>query len=201
VNYQEWERGIPEEITGDSLHLSTNSFALWGAEQCETGTKSQSCFWTSTSWKVKAYRLALFAADVGWHDVTRLMRDRRTAGVSDQLYRALGSIGANLAEGYSRGTGRDRARFYEYALGSARESRDWYYKGRHVLGETIVPHRLQVLTEIVRLLLTMIPQQRGRTLREDGTLYNTELETGKLDITGHEEVLGQLLQDIPLPAL
>ena len=57
------------------------------------------------------------------------MQDRRTIGLADQLYRSLGSIGANLAEGYSRGTGKDRAHFYEYALGSARESRDWYYIG------------------------------------------------------------------------
>jgi hypothetical protein len=117
------------------------------------------------------------------------------------LYRALGSVGANLAEGYSRGTGRDRARFYEYALGSARESQDWYFKGRHVLGEAIVSHRLQLLTEIVRLLLTMIPQQRGRTLREAGTPYGTDLEITQLDITSHGEALNHLLQDIPLPAL
>ena len=58
-----------------------------------------------------------------WKDVTKLMEDRRTLGLSDQLYRALGSISANLAEGYSRGTGKDRERFYEYSLGSARESR------------------------------------------------------------------------------
>jgi four helix bundle protein len=51
-------------------------------------------------------------------------------GLSDQLYEAVGSVSANLAEGYSRGTGKDRARFYEYALGSARESRDWYFKAR-----------------------------------------------------------------------
>jgi four helix bundle protein len=98
VNYEEWERSVPREITEDSL------------------------------WRMEAYRLGLFIADVGWHDVTKLMRDKRTLNLSDQLYRALGSISANLAEGYSRGTGKDRARFYEYALGSARESRDWYYK-------------------------------------------------------------------------
>jgi len=46
------------------------------------------------------------------------MKDRRTLGLSDQLYRSLGSISANLAEGYSRGTGKDRAHFYEYALSS-----------------------------------------------------------------------------------
>lgn len=137
VKYEEWESSVPAEITGDSL------------------------------WKMEAYRLALFVADLGWHDVTRLTRDKRTVGLSDQLYRALGSISANLAEGYSRRTGKDRARFYEYALGSARESRDWYYKGRHMLGEQVTSHRLDLLTQINRLLLTMVPQQRAHALRED----------------------------------
>lgn len=99
------------------------------------------------------------------------MRDRRTIGLAEQLYRALGSISANIAEGFSRGTGRDRARFYEYALGSARESRDWYFKARYILGTDIVHDRLQLLTEIIRLLLTMIPQQRATLLREEGGEY------------------------------
>jgi hypothetical protein len=97
LNYQEWLETVPDEITGDLL------------------------------WKMKAYRLALFAADLGWRDVTGLAQDRRMASVSNQLYRALGSISANIAEGYSRSSGKDRAHFYEYVLGSARESRDWYY--------------------------------------------------------------------------
>jgi four helix bundle protein len=143
VTYEEWEVGVPETIRGDSL------------------------------WKMTAYRLALFAADLGWHDVSWLMRDRRTPGLADQLYRALGSIGANLAEGYSRGTGRDRARFYEYALGSARESRDWYYKARHILKEEVVQHRLELLSRIIQLLLVTIPQQRRRALKETDGGYGT----------------------------
>ena len=115
MNYQEWEKSVPKAITDDVL------------------------------WKVQVYRLALFAAEVGWQDVTKLAQDRRTLTISDQLYRSLGSISANIAEGYSRGSGKDRARFYEYALGSARESRDWYYKARHVLGETVTAHRLDLL--------------------------------------------------------
>lgn len=94
-------------------------------------------------------------------------------------------MSANLAEGYSRGTGRDRARFYEFALGSARESRDWYYKARHVLGERVVAHRLDFLTRIIRLLLTMIPDQRGRALREDTTSYTTD-ETDYTSIASRE---------------
>jgi four helix bundle protein len=143
----EWERSVPAEITGDSL------------------------------WKMAAYRLALFASDLGWDDVTVLAADPRTRGLSDQLYRALGSISANLAEGYSRGTGRDRARFYEYALGSARETRDWYYKGRHVLGSETAAHRLQLLTRITKLLLAMVPQQRSDLIR-DGDQPTYEVSGG-----------------------
>jgi four helix bundle protein len=158
--YSEWAALVPEEIRGDLL------------------------------WKMEVYRLGLFVADVGWQDITRLMKDRRTLDLSSQLYRALGSISANIAEGYSRGTGRDRARFYEYALGSARESRDWYYKARHVLGDTVTQHRLDLLTRIIRLLLTMIPQQRGKTLREQHLSY--EVPASSKEITSNE-----LLENIP----
>src|SRR5215470_10567346 len=108
MDYAAWENTVPATITKDPL------------------------------WRVEAYRLALFAAYLGWYDVTKLMSDRRTRGLADQLYRALSGISSQIAEGYSRGTGRDRARFYEYALGSARESRNWYYNGRHVLGEEVI---------------------------------------------------------------
>ena len=171
MNYEEWEETVPEVIRADSL------------------------------WKMKAYRLALFLGDLGWRDVTKLMRDRRTLGLSDQLYRALGSIGANLAEGYSRGTGKDRARFYEYSLGSARESRDWYFKGRHILGEPVAQHRLQFLSEVIRLLLTMIPQQRGHILREATIPYETNPDNAQPDTTVNGETLTNLLQNVPLPDL
>ena len=163
MNYEEWITMVPEQIKADSL------------------------------WKVTAYRLALFLSDLGWRDTARLIRDRRMIGLSDQLYRALGSVSANLAEGYSRGTGKDRARFYEYSLGSARESRDWYFKARHVLGEAVFQHRLQLLTRVIQLLLTMIPQQRGRLLREQPEAYQITHD--------HDQTLHHLLQNIPLPDL
>lgn len=134
---------------------------------------------------MEAYRLSLFLSDLGWCDVTKLMSDKRTLGLSDQLYRSLGSISANLAEGYSRGTGRDRARFYEYSLGSTREARDWYFKGRHVLGEPVAEHRIRFLTQIVRLLLTMVPHQRSYRIREPKEKYFTNMQ--------------ELLENIPLP--
>ncbi|MBC8449145.1 MAG: four helix bundle protein [Chloroflexi bacterium] len=168
MSYEEWAKSVPEEITGDS------------------------------QWKMEAYRLGLFVSDIGWHDVTKLTQDRRTLRLSDQLYRALGSISANLAEGYSRGTGRDRARFYEYALGSARESRDWYYKGRHILGQAVTQHRMHLLTQIIRLLLTMIPQQRGHNLREQGVPYQTGSNVTRSEPSVNREILDGLLQTVPL---
>ncbi len=164
MKYNDWEEEVITEIREDSL------------------------------WKIKAYRLALFTSDIGWQDVSKLVTDGRTVKLSDQLYRALGSISANIAEGYSRGTGKDRARFYEYALGSARESRDWYYKGRHVLGEAVATHRIKLLSEVIRLLLTMVPQQRGRNLREDQSQYHTNIPESTPPTT-----LSNLLQDIPMP--
>ena len=141
MNYTEWLKTIPKELTDDSL------------------------------WKMEAYRLAFFAADFAWCDVTKLMQDKRTLGLASQLYDAVGSIGANLSEGYSRGTGKDRARFYEYSLGSARESRTWDDDGRHILGEAVIQHRLEFLTRLIRLLLTMVPDQRGQLLHEDAVPY------------------------------
>jgi four helix bundle protein len=166
MNYEEWEEGVPGYIKADSL------------------------------WKMKAYRLGLLLADLCWRDATKLMSDRRTRSISNQLFRAVGSVSANLAEGYSRGTGKDRARFYEYALGSARESRDWYYKARHILGEEIVQHRQEVITEVIRLLLTMIPQQRKRLLRDQHDPYQAEQEetmTAQID-----EKIFDNLTEIPI---
>jgi four helix bundle protein len=136
MDYDRWLVSVPGEITSDPL------------------------------WNVKAYRLALYVAELGWEDMKMLTTDKRLLGLSDQLYRALGSISANIAEGYSRSTGMDRARFYEYALGSAQESRDWYYKGRRKLGDKIVNKRLEILSQIIRLLLVTIPKERATSIRE-----------------------------------
>jgi len=163
MNFEEWLKTVPVPISGDPL------------------------------WKVEAYQLTLFAADVGWRDVTRLAEDKRTLDLSNQLYRSLGSIGANISEGYSRGTGRDRARFYEYGLGSARESRGWYYNGRHVLGEKVAEHRLSLHTQIIRLLLTMVPEQRGSLLHEESPPYQISIQESFED-----QELSSLLENVPL---
>lgn len=152
MNFDAWVETLPEEIKKDAL------------------------------WRVEAYRLSLFLSEICWHDVSELIKDHRTRGLADQLYRAVGSISANIAEGYSKSTGRDRARFYEYALGSARESRDWYYKSHHILRKEVVDHRIGLATQIIRLLLTMVPQQRtSKGIREEQASY--EIDSPKSPFT------------------
>lgn len=135
MTYEEWEAQVPQEFTRDSL------------------------------WKMEANRLGLFLADLAWHDACKLAKNRLTLGIADQLFRAASNVSPNISEGYSRGTGKDRARFYEYALGSVRECRDWYYKARHVLDEAVIQHRLGLCTQLIRLMLKTIPRERATNQR------------------------------------
>ncbi|MFL5639959.1 MAG: four helix bundle protein [Gemmatimonadaceae bacterium] len=91
-----------------------------------------------------------------------------TEKMSGQLYAAVASISANLGEGYSRSSGRDRARIFEYALSSVRESMSWYRSAAPVLGPEVVRARLDLLEEIRRLLLAIIPRERNRLIRPGG---------------------------------
>jgi hypothetical protein len=56
MTYEDWLASVPTEITNDPL------------------------------WNMKVYRLAVFAGDLAWRDVSRLVKDKRTIGLSDQLY-------------------------------------------------------------------------------------------------------------------
>ena len=175
MDYETWLKSVSKKLTGDSL------------------------------WNMTVYRLALFLSDVAWHAVSKLNDDERTKGVSNQLYRAIGSIGANIAEGYSYSTGGNRARYWEYALGSARESREWYYRARHILGEPVLNHRLSYLTRIVQLLITAVPAQRNLALREGRAEYSvitnpTEDDQDTQDSVTTED-LADLLSTVPLPDL
>ncbi len=164
ISYEEWLKSVPDSLTGDPL------------------------------WRMKVYRLALFVADLGWYDVTKLSRDRRTLKLPDQLYAALGSIGANISEGYSRSSGKDRARMYEYALGSARESRTWYFNGRHLLGNEVAFHRMRLLTHSIKMLLQIIPSERSRMIREEEAQYIAITFNGESN-----EDIEDLLKVVPLP--
>ena len=143
MNYQEWLATVPPEITEDPL------------------------------WKLDVYRLSLFVAEIGWEDVVLLDKNKITRDAADQIHRSLDSISANIAEGYSRSTGKDRARYFEYSLGEAREARDRYFKARRILKQEVVLHRIRLLTQIVKMLNAFVPVQRKHGIREEKGVYIT----------------------------
>jgi four helix bundle protein len=106
--------------------------------------------------RLTAYRLGLEAASIARLDAGEFARDPMMRDVAGQLMRAAGSISANIAEGYSRGTTADRRKFLEYALGSARECVVWYTTTAHPERK----ERIERLTSIRCLLLTMIKTAR-----------------------------------------
>jgi len=129
--YAAWEAQVPEAIKRDPI------------------------------WRTPAYRFGLMIGDLAAAEAEALRRDTRTHTMADQLLRAVQSISTNLTEGYGHTTGRERARYYDYALTSALESCDWYYKVRPVLGDTIFEDRHALLQRIIRILTAIIPRERA----------------------------------------
>ena len=115
--------------------------------------------------RLRVQEIALRLVDDAWEDIELLKGDAGTVKVAGQLYEAIGSIAANIAEGYSKSSGRDRARIFEIALGSSREAMVWYKASVPVLGyERVIP-KYSVLEEIRRMLLAIIPRERDRVIR------------------------------------
>jgi four helix bundle protein len=130
MNYMEWERYVPEAIRQESL------------------------------WSSVGYRKALFLYDICWQDCEELIKYPLGKPVANQLIRSVGSISANIEEGYGRGFSKDRDYFLRIALGSARESKGWYFRAKNLLVEDGLTSRFELLGEVIALLITEINKKR-----------------------------------------
>jgi len=81
MTYEEWEAQVSEMIQKDPV------------------------------WNFQVYRKALFLYDLAWIDCEKLTKDVRGKKVAGQLIGSVGSISANIEEGYGRGFGADYAGF------------------------------------------------------------------------------------------
>ncbi len=133
MNFETWEKSIPERIRQDPV------------------------------WRFLAYRKALYLHDLAWEDTRRWSKAPGTYALADQLVRSVGSISANIEEGFGRGYGADRNRFLRIAIGSAREAKGWYFRARHLLPANTLENRLALLDAIIGLLITELTTQRRRT--------------------------------------
>jgi four helix bundle protein len=135
MTYEQWEVTVPAGIRGDAL------------------------------WRVQAYRLASYLAAVADVDAELIETHPRRAKIAAQLATAASSIPANIAEGYVRLSARDRVRYYEYAYGSAAETKSRYVSASRAFPPGLPDARLVILNSISRLLLKMI--QSGRLQSTD----------------------------------
>lgn len=132
MTYDEWEKTLPDVVRNDVI------------------------------FRVQAFRLASYVCACAELDTRAVVRDRRFIKSAGQLCDAAGSIAANIADGYPRRSGADRARFFEYALNSTAEVKSWYLQTRIRLPPGTLEARYALLTSITRLLLTMIRSSRPR---------------------------------------
>src|SRR5687767_1667184 len=115
--------------------------------------------------RMRVFQLASELIPDCFGDAKLIRAEPITEEIAAQLYAAVCSIEANISEGYSRTSGKDRALRFEYALGSVRESMSWYKSATPVLGGTTVKDRRDRLEEMRRMLLAIIPGERGRKMK------------------------------------
>ena len=133
--------------------LIDGDFAAWQ-------TTMPPCITNDIMWKSVAYRLGLFAQEWVVSDLELLSGIKRAQRLLDQLERAAQSISETFSEGYARRPGRDRLRFYEYSLGSSRESRDVWLKLHRFLTEDRYNAGLELFTRLVQILTVVVRKER-----------------------------------------
>jgi four helix bundle protein len=79
------------------------------------------------------------------------VKDIRGKEIVKQLTRSMGSISANIEEGYGRGFGKEYPMFLRYSRGSARESKGWYMRSSHLRSEEIIKQRIEKLDSIIAM--------------------------------------------------
>ena len=111
-------------------------------------------------WNFQVYPRALFAYDLAWEDCEYLLKDVRGKKIAEQLIRSVGSISANIEEGYGRGYGKDYSYHLRIAIAEARESRGWYWKGHTLLPALVLDYRMKLLSEIIAMIAPNLERQR-----------------------------------------
>ena len=131
----------------------------WEARQPEAITRDP-------VWRLNCYREAMFLLERVREDVREFGTPGTYTTAKEQLLTSVGSIAANIAEGYGRPTTADRLRFLTYALGSTREAVAWYQVLRPSVDHAGVDDRIDRLARIRRMLLGLLGRFRGRSGRK-----------------------------------
>jgi four helix bundle protein len=93
-------------------------------------------------------------------DMTPLARNPLCVRLVGQQVAAADSIGANIDEGYGRGSKKEFAQYLLIARGSAREVRGRYNRMQRWLSPAIVESRCALASEIIAILTATVKKLR-----------------------------------------
>ncbi len=111
---------------------------------------------------LRFYQASLKLWEACWQDTNILMRDFRGKEIARQLIRSVGSVSANIEEGYGRGFGKEYTHFLRISRGSARESKGWYKKSQFLLDESVIQERVASLDYIITMINRTIHTLKSR---------------------------------------
>ncbi len=97
------------------------------------------------------YKLSMELWEEMWQDSEILMQDYRGKEIARQLIRSVGSICANIEEGYGRGFGKEYPQYLRISRGSTRESKGWYQRSNHLLSSETLAARILKLNSIIAM--------------------------------------------------
>ncbi len=103
-----------------------------------------------------AYKKSNEIWDLTWNDTEIIQQDYRGKEIAKQMIRSIGSISANIEEGYGRGSNKEYPQFLKIARGSATESKGWYSRSKFLLDQTLINGRIKILDEIIAILTKTI---------------------------------------------
>ena len=121
--------------------------------------------------KLEVYQLAVKIAEIVWKMVNGWKHfEKSTLGI--QLVDAADSIGANIAEGYGRGSFQENKRFVRIARGSLNETKHWLKLSyqRQLMGEDSVKHLKPLMGELAPRLNAYL-NSIGKTKKQPTTDY------------------------------
>ena len=106
--------------------------------------------------EIQYYQLSKELWKLCWMDIEILRKDFRGIEIGKQMIRSVGSISANIEEGFGRGFGKEYAQFLRIARGSARESRGWYERSGFLLPAETIAERDRILGNIIAMITKAI---------------------------------------------
>lgn len=124
---------------------------------------------TKKSYKdLKIWQKVGLVFDMVCDDVAEWPSNRIANSIVFQLLDSTGSISANIAEGYGRGSPGEFEQFLRYARGSMAESDDWLYKAlkRSIITEKRYDEYKVVFTELSKMIASFIWRLRSQSKRK-----------------------------------